>query len=103
MDNEALGFFESMALSVLFNVLKVVVKNPQKKVALQKALLKLRDAINSAYPESLAENSTVAFGAPLPLTSSHFVNATETQAAADQEQGEVLEMPPPATGHANGW
>ncbi len=42
-------FWVDMALSVLFSVLKQVVKNPAKKAELKKAMLKLRDTINIAY------------------------------------------------------
>ncbi len=60
-----IDFIESMALSVLFNVLKIVVKNPAKKEALKKALLKLRDQINSAYPDdSTASVQTIAAAPP---------------------------------------
>jgi len=37
-----------MALSIIF----ASIKNPAKKEALKKALLKLRNAINGLYPEA---------------------------------------------------
>ena len=43
-------FYVDMALSVVFAVLKQVVKNPKKKEVLRKAMEKLRDALNAAYP-----------------------------------------------------
>lgn len=43
------NFWIPMALSVLFEVLSETVKNPQSKAKLKKALLKLRNAINTAY------------------------------------------------------
>jgi hypothetical protein len=44
-------FYISMALAVLFQVLKQVVKNPKSKEELKKAMLKLRNAINTAYAD----------------------------------------------------
>lgn len=38
-----------MALGIVFGVVKQVVKNPERKEALKRALLKLRNAINGAY------------------------------------------------------
>ncbi len=36
----------NMALAIIFGT----IKNPEKKAALKKALLKMRDAINGLYP-----------------------------------------------------
>ncbi len=49
-------FWVEMALSVLFGVLKDVVKNPSKKADLSRAMLKLRGAIDVAYGD---ESGTV--------------------------------------------
>jgi hypothetical protein len=38
----------NMALAIIFSV----IKNPAKKEALKKALLKMRNAINTLYPEA---------------------------------------------------
>ena len=45
-----MDFLIPLALSVLFETLKVVVKNATKKEALAKAMKKLRDALLVAYP-----------------------------------------------------
>jgi hypothetical protein len=45
-----MDYFFDMALAVLFSTLKQVVKNPNKKAALGKGLMKLRDALLAAYP-----------------------------------------------------
>ena len=45
-----MDFLIPMALSVLFETLKIVVKNPKKKAALAKGMQKLRDALIAAYP-----------------------------------------------------
>ncbi len=42
-------FLISMALSIIFEVLKTVVKNAQSKGKMKAALLKLRNSINVAY------------------------------------------------------
>ena len=68
------GFIESMAFSVLFNVLKIVVKNPAKKEALRSAMLKLRDAISSAYPDPVGATVQAAAAAP-PSVSQQVVEA----------------------------
>lgn len=44
-------FLISMALSVLFQVLKVVIKNPSTKTELEAVFVKLHGAIEAAYPE----------------------------------------------------
>jgi hypothetical protein len=44
-----IDYFIAMALSLLFELLKSVVKNPQSKANMKKALLKLFIAIRSAY------------------------------------------------------
>ncbi len=38
-----------MALAILFEVLKNVIKNPKSKAQMKAACLKLRNAINAAY------------------------------------------------------
>ena len=45
-----MDYFVDMALAVLFGTLRQVVKNPEKKAALKKAMCKLRDALIVAYP-----------------------------------------------------
>ena len=45
-----MDFWLNMALAVLFSTLKEVVKNPDKKAALQRALVKLRNQLSIAYP-----------------------------------------------------
>lgn len=40
-----------MALSIIFDVLKLVVKNPDHKEAMKAALVKLGKAIIAAYPD----------------------------------------------------
>jgi len=42
-------FYLDLALSVLFSTLKTVIKNEERKAALKKAMLKLRNAIDVAY------------------------------------------------------
>jgi len=42
-------FWVDMALAIVFSVLKQVVKNPERKAALKRALLKLRNTIDAAY------------------------------------------------------
>lgn len=44
-------FFYDMGLAVLFKVLKDAVKDAKKKASIKKAMLKLRNAINSAYAD----------------------------------------------------
>ena len=44
-------FLISMALSVLFTLLKTFIKNPAAKEQVKKALVKLGKAIIEAYPE----------------------------------------------------
>ena len=44
-------FLVSMGLSVIFEVLKNVVKNKDSKEKMRKAMLKLFNAIKTAYPE----------------------------------------------------
>ncbi len=39
-----------LALAVLFSVLKQVVKNPEKKKSLARAMIKLRRQLEIAYP-----------------------------------------------------
>jgi predicted solute-binding protein len=43
-------FWVEMALSVVFAVLREVVKNPTRKAALKKAMVKLRNVVTVAYP-----------------------------------------------------
>lgn len=42
-------FWLEMALSVLFATLKQIIKNPEKKADVKKAMLKLRNTIDVAY------------------------------------------------------
>lgn len=44
-------FLISMAISVILTTLKEAIKNPEKKAALKRAMLKIRDNINVVYPE----------------------------------------------------
>ncbi len=48
-------FLVSMALSVLFQLLKLFIKNPAHKEDMRKAMLKLYKAIETAYPEFVDE------------------------------------------------
>ncbi len=43
-------FFVDMAFSIIFSVVKQVVKNPEKKRSLARAMIKLRRALELAYP-----------------------------------------------------
>lgn len=43
------SFWVDMALSVIFSVLKQVIKNPGKKTDLKAAMLKLRNTINTVW------------------------------------------------------
>ncbi len=43
------SFLVPMALAILFEALKSVVKNPKSKAQMKSACLKLRNAINAAY------------------------------------------------------
>lgn len=43
-------FWVDMAFSIVFSVLRQVVKNPEKKKALARAFIKLRNAVTLAYP-----------------------------------------------------
>jgi hypothetical protein len=45
------NFFVPMALSIIFQVLKLVIKNPSAKEEMKAACLKLRDSINAAYAD----------------------------------------------------
>ena len=45
-----MNFWIPMALSIIFAVLKEVVKNPSSKAELKAAMTKLRDALLLAYP-----------------------------------------------------
>jgi hypothetical protein len=42
-------YLESMALAIIFSVLKTVVKNAESKAKMKAAFLKLRNGINDAY------------------------------------------------------
>ena len=42
-------FWVELGLSVVFSALKQAVKKPDKKAALKRAMLKLRNTINAAY------------------------------------------------------
>ena len=42
-------FYVDLGLSIVFSVLRVVIKNPGKKEEMKKALLKLRNQIELAY------------------------------------------------------
>lgn len=42
---------EAVILSMAFQVVKAVIKNPKKKAALKKQLLLIRDAISATFPE----------------------------------------------------
>lgn len=43
--------WESLAINVILTAIKEAVKNPEKKEALKKALLKVRNSIDVLYPE----------------------------------------------------
>lgn len=45
-----MDFWIRFALSVLFGVLEEVVKNPGKKAAIKKAMVKLRKALTLSFP-----------------------------------------------------
>lgn len=42
---------EDMILNFALTVVKSVVKNPKKRAALKRQLLRIRDAISMAYPD----------------------------------------------------
>lgn len=46
-----MDFYISMALSIIFQVLKQSVKNKKSKADLKAAFLKLRDQINALYAD----------------------------------------------------
>jgi hypothetical protein len=46
-----MDFYVSMALAVIFQVLKTVIKNPKSKADMKSACLKLRNSINAAYAD----------------------------------------------------
>ena len=43
------SFWIDFAFSTLFTILKTSIKNEEKKAALKRAMLKLRNQINAAY------------------------------------------------------
>ena len=45
-----MDFWLRMALSIVFGVLEEVIKNPAKKAAVKRAMVKLRNALLLAYP-----------------------------------------------------
>jgi hypothetical protein len=46
-----MSIWENLAISVVLTAIKEAVKNPEKKEALKKALLKIKNAIEILYPE----------------------------------------------------
>ncbi len=48
-------YWVQMALSVLFSVLQVVVKNPARQKELARAMIKLRKSLEAAYPPEMDE------------------------------------------------
>jgi hypothetical protein len=45
-----IDFYVNLGLSIVFSVLAQVVKNPEKKEELKRALVKLRDQLLFIYP-----------------------------------------------------
>jgi hypothetical protein len=45
-----IDFWTNIGLSIVFSVLQQVVKNPEKKEEMKRAMVKLRDQLNMAYP-----------------------------------------------------
>ena len=45
-----MSIWENLGISLILASIKEAVKNPEKALSLQKALIKIRDAINALYP-----------------------------------------------------
>lgn len=46
-----MSIWENLAISVVLTAIKEAVKNPEKKEALKRALLKIKNGIELLYPE----------------------------------------------------
>lgn len=86
-----IDFLIPMALSVVFAVLKSVVKNPAHKAQMESAFTKLRDGLNAAYPP--------AFTSPV---GSSLLSAVDS-AAVPQESAAGGAAPHGVSNVENGW